>query len=626
MFEAFRKHQRWVLTALLVLIIPSFVFFGIEGYSHFFQKADVLVEIDGQPITKQEFEKMHRFQVEKLRQKFGDYFDPAILESAEMQNNLLQQMVDERVLRAQVRRLKLTASNQKIQSLLLQTPGLSENGQFDVQRYQNALAAQGLTPEIYEAGLSQDLAMQQLGEILATSPFVSQTLVKNVLSITKRKFEVESHLVKADDFRASIKPTEAQLQAYYQQHGDDFKEKEKARIQYLILDLATVAQGINVSDQEAQAYYQKNAANYGGVDKRRASHILIAVAENASPAQKAQARAKAQSILQELKTQPKRFAELAKQESKDSVSARQGGDLGFLERGATVKPFEDALFALKTEGQMSDIVESQFGYHIIQLTGLQQAQTEPFAVHKEEIINTLKTQKAQQKFTELSTRLSDLLYEHAEALEPIAKQLGLSLRVVEGLERTKRGSEAYLNPKFLKALFTDAVLQKTQNTDAVEVAPNTLIAARVLDYQAAQKKTLMQVKSEVTEKVIKLEAQKKAQEEGQRLLQLLDKNPNAVTFSNLQTVSRFQPNGLPYNTIDALIAHNAKKLPGYVGVDAKEQGYLVYRINRVIQDPVVPTVADQKELFQVITQEEQRAFLAYSKELLKFKQIRKPKE
>jgi peptidyl-prolyl cis-trans isomerase D len=251
------------------------------------------------------------------------------------------------------------------------------------------------------------------------------------------KREVQIVNFPATDFAAKVSPTDAELEAYYKAHPKEFQAPESVNIEYLVLDLESIKRSITVNEADLKDYYTQNATRLSGNEERRASHILVNAAKDAPAADREKAKARAQELLAQVRKAPAEFAEVARKNSQDKGSAASGGDLDFFARGAMVKPFEDAAFAMK-KGDISDVVESDFGYHIIQLTDIKAPKQRTFEEVRPELEADLKTQQAQRKFAESAEAFTNGCLRAADSLKPVAEQAQAGHQ--DGNRRVAQGS------------------------------------------------------------------------------------------------------------------------------------------------------------------------------------------
>ena len=630
MFEFIRSHQRLMQFLLLLLIIPSFALVGLQSYSSFGDRADTVAKVAGQPITQQEWNAAQRQQMERMQQMFGAQFDAKMFDTPAAKQSVLDNLIAQRAEMAAVSREHLMVSDLTLQQTLLGISVLhGADGKFDNERYRALLAAQGTTPKIYEAGLRQDLALQQLTGAIQTTAFAPKSLALRFSNINDQERETQELLFKAGDYASQVNVTDDMLKAYYDKNGQQFEIPEQVNAEYVVLDSAAVAAQVTVNDADIKSYYDQNLKRYSTPEERRASHILITVKKDASAADKAAAKAKAESLLAQVRKNPAEFARLAKENSQDTASAEKGGDLGYFSEGMMVKPFSDAALKLK-QGEISDLVESDFGYHIIQLTGIKTAQVKPLEQVKADIATEIKNQLAGKKFAELAELFSNTVYEQADSLKPAADKLKLTIQTVSGLERHPNAAVAptvaYNNEKFLTALFSNESIKNKHNTEAIDVGPNTLIAGHVVSYKPVTKRAFEEVKDAVRAKVTLIAEAELAKKAGETKLAALKIKDDIADFAAAKMISHVKHDGIVPVAFDGVMKADVSKLPAYVGVTLPEQGYAIYRIGKVAQPATVDQArrqAEQQQLSSALAQQDMSAYVEVLKQKAKVK-ILKP--
>jgi peptidyl-prolyl cis-trans isomerase D len=630
MFEFIRTHRRLMHVVLLLFIVPSFAFFGLEGYSRFRDSDNAVAKVAGQSITQQEFDNAQRQQMDRLRQMFGDQFDPKMLDTPEAKKGVLEGLIAQRVMAVEAARNRLSVSDQTLQQTILAIPGLTTaEGKFDHERYKSLLAMQGMTPAMYEARLRQDLAVQQVNAAVQSTAFAPKTVAGRLSDLNDQEREVQELLFKSVDFASQVKVTDEMLKSYYDKNSNQFQIPEQAKAEYVVLSPDAIAEQISVTDADVKSYYDQNAKRYAVEEQRRASHILIGVKKGASDAEKSAAKVKAQKVLDQARKNPGDFAKLAKENSEDPGSAERGGDLDYFGKGMMVKSFEDAVFKLKP-GEISDLVESDFGYHIIRLSDVKPASVKTLDEVKGEIAAEIKKQLAAKKYSELAETFTNTVYEQADSLKPVADKLKLKIETVSNVTRVPNPSVApnapYNNPKFLNALFSDDALKNKRNTEAVEVAPSTLVAGRIVEYKPVTKRPFEEVKNVIQERVTQTEAADLAKKTGEAKLAEVKGKADAAGFSNAKSISRAKPQGVNEAAALAVMKADVTKLPAYIGLEVPGQGYGIYRINKVAQ-PATPDTArrqaEQQQIGTALAQQETLAYLEALKQKAKVK-ITKP--
>ncbi len=577
MFDSIRSHRRWLMFFMLVLIFPSFVFFGIQGYNSFVSGEGALATVDGVPITQQDFDIAQRDRVERLRQQFGPDFDPKVLDTQEGRAAILDGLLIDRALTREVEQGSVVVSNDRLRQVIANVPAFQEDNKFSIERYRAFVAAQGMTEPQFEERVRADLRKQLLVNAVLESTLVPAQVADRIDRVLLDQREVRILPVRADAYLAKVTITDAQVTEFYDKHQKDFETPESVKVEYLVLNADAIAGQAAVAEADVKAYYDQNQGRYGTEEQRRASHILI----TPEGSDKAAARKKAEGILASLKSNPGDFAKIAKEQSKDPGSAAQGGDLGFFGKGMMVKPFEDTAFTLKA-GETSEVVETDFGYHIIRVTEIKPAQVKPLADVRAEIEKELRTQQAQKRFAEAAEQFTNLVYEQADSLQPAAEKLGLKVATQDNLTRSGLPAAAnqpqVFTPRVVEALFAEDALKNRRNTQAIEIAANTLVSARVVDYRAAAVRPFEEVKSVIRQRLEREEAAKLARKAGEEKLVELRKQPSETGFSPPLTVSRRAPQGMPPSLLNEVLRTPTDKLPTFVGADVEGAGYLIAQV------------------------------------------------
>ena len=602
MFEFIRTHQRLMQIFLMLLIVPSFALVGISGYQSSGDSANTIAKVGGKPITQQQWEEAQRQQIDRYRQQLGAQFDQKMFDTPEAKQAIMDNLIAERAVSAEVARAHLSVSDAALQKVILEIPGLTlPDGKFDFERYKALLAAQGMTPDMYDARLRIDMAAQQLSGAIQGSAFAPNAVAGRLSDINDQEREVQELLLPVADFLPQVKVTDAMVKAFYDKNAKFFEIPEQVKVEYVLFDSAAVGEQVSVDDAEVNAYYGQNQKRFTTGETRRASHILIALKKDASGAEKAAAKAKAEAVLAEVRKAPGDFAKIAKAQSQDPASAELGGDLDVIEKGALPKAVEDAAFKLK-QGEISDLVNSEFGFHILTVTALKAPHVKALDEVKGEIAADLKKQKSAKKYSELAEQFTNTVYEQADSLKPVVDKLKLKVETVSNLSRNPSpafGAAPFNNAKFLKAVFSDDVLKNKRNTEAVEVAPNTLIAGRVVEFKPAGKRPLAEVDALIRQRVTQEEAIKLAKTAGDVKLAAFKASGDASGFGAAKIVSRSKAGGVNRAALAQVMKADVSKLPAYVGVDVPGLGYGIYRIGKVQQSAQPDAARRQSEKDQI---------------------------
>lgn len=595
MFELIRNHKRWMLFLVLILILPSFVFFGIEGYSRFMAGDQALATVDGEPITRAEYDAARRAQLDRGRQMLGASFNPALFDTPDARRQTLEQLIDARVLTQAMADGMFTVSDNAVRQAIAQTPAVQRDGRFDSQLYAEILASQGMTPASFEAGLRYELARNQVLEPVAVSGMVPGTLVVDLLAALERERTIRLRRFEIADNFDTVEVTDAEVESYYQANADRFQVPETIDVEYLVLDSAAVLADVQVSDDDIKQYYEQNKQRFTNEARRRVSHILI---EDGGDAEAA--KAKAQELADRLRSEPGRFADLARDESADRGSANQGGSLGWITRGALVPEFEEVAFSLPA-GQVSDPVRTEFGWHLILVEEAQDAAIKPLEEVREQLADEIRMQKAGARFGEMASQLTNLVYDQAESLEPAADTLGLKIRQVDGVRRDGAPSgapELFADQRVLLSLFSADVMREGRNSGVIELAPDNLVVVRAREVHPAHLAPLADVEGQIREILRRERALAAAREAGEALLQQLQQGGAAADagFGPEMQVSRAAPAALPPEVIEGVMGVvSDAELPVYLGASAGS-AYVVAEVSAIaaLPEPAATTVDSER--------------------------------
>ncbi len=620
MFEFIRTHQRLMQLFLLVLIVPSFVLVGVSSYKDMGGASTEVAVVAGQPVTQGDWEAAQRAQMDRFRQMYGAQFDQKVFETPAVKQGILENLVAERAQAAEIARNHLTISDAGLQEALLANENLKKpDGSFDIEQYKRILSAQGMTPAQYEASLRKDMTLAQLNAAIESSAFAPRTVAKRLSDINDEEREVQELVFPVAEFVSQVKVTDEMVKAFYDKNAALFKIPEQAKIEYVVLDNAAVESQVSVTDAEVAAFYNANTKRFSTEEQRTASHILVNVKKDASAADKAAAKAKADAILADVRKTPAEFAKIAKAQSQDPASAELGGDLGPIEKGALPKAVEDAIYKLK-QGEVSDVVTSEFGLHVITVTAIKPATQRSLDDAKTEVAAEIKKAKLSKKYSELAEMFTNTVYEQSDSLKAVADKLKLKIETAEGLSRNPSpaaGTAVYNNPKFLKAVFSDDSIKNKRNTEAVEVAANTLIAGRIVEFKPETTRPLAELDAQIRQRVIQDEAVKLARKAGEAKIAAAKASGDAAGFGEAKVVTRTKAPTINNAAAMDVLKADVSKLPAYVGVELPGQGFGIYRINKVGQPATVDAARRASEAQQIAGAVGQQEMFAYIEALKK---------
>jgi peptidyl-prolyl cis-trans isomerase D len=618
MFDFIRNNKK-ITQIFLALITLPFAFWGVDSYVRNAEVGAGVATVGGAKITRQELQSAMREQEDRMRAQLGGKVDPAMFETPQMRRAVLDSLVTQRLLAEQTQKARLTVGNEQLVQFIASVPSLQENGKFSKERYEALVAAQGMSKEMFEARLRQDMAMQQLMLPVIEAGITGQVAASRWLATQVEQREIAEARLMPEAYTGRVKLAADAVQKYYESNRKKFELPEQVRAEFLVLSRDAMIMQASVSDEEARAAYQSRADRYKDGETRRASHILIRAAKDAPEAEAKAAKAKAEELLLQVKKTPADFARIAKQNSQDPGSAEKGGDLDWFGRGAMVKAFEDTAFALK-EGQISDVVRSDFGFHVIRVTGVRAERSKPFDEVKAELLAELKREAWMKKYAEAAEAFGNTVYEQSDSLKPAAEKWKLEIRQSQWLAKGSKLAPPFDNPKLAAALFSDDGLKNKRNSEAVEAAPGALVSARVLEHKPAALQPLEVVKGDIEKYLVREEAFKLATKDGEETLARLAKGEAVdLKWSPARNVSRTAAQGLPADSLRAVFKADTGKLPAYAGVAVPNNGYALYRIGAVKRigevdknDPLGRALAQQYARF--IAEEEFSAWMSTLKE------------
>jgi peptidyl-prolyl cis-trans isomerase D len=587
MFNLVHKNKR-IIQVFLALIALTFVTWGIESYTTMRGGRDTVATVNGMEISAREFDEELRRRQDQLRQVLGRNYDPAQFDTPDMRRGLLDSLISQRLVASAAGRSNLTVTDEALVDAIHSIPAFKgPDGSFSKSAYEQVLRQQNppMSPAQFENRLRYELSLTQLTRAVGESAIPSRTVAERLGTIEAQSREISEFRILTQQFLPKIKIDEAKVKAYYEANPAQFQVPERVRAQYVVLSGEAMAAQETVTPQEVRAQWE---SAYG--PRLR---------------EKEEARKKAQEIAAAVRKNPASFAEVAKKESQDPGSKEAGGDLGFAAQGSFVKPYEDALFRMK-QGQISDVVESEFGFHVIQLTGVRQkdgkeqrrsshilipapAEAKPLEAMRDQIEAELKKTRAERRFVEAAENFQNMVYEQPDSLQPVAERFKLKIETSGWISRGASGKDlgALDSPKLMAALFSSDAVGNKRNTDAVETAPGTLVAARVLEHRPPAQRKLEEVKDEIAALLQRQEAAELARKEGEAKLDQLRKGGNAgVKWSPPKSVSRQNPENLPEQVLRPVMAADVSKLPAYVGLPVGDAGYMLVRVSKVIEaDP-----------------------------------------
>ena len=612
MFDLVNRKKRIVQVILGLAVLP-FMFWGIESYRSIGGEGYVAI-VEGEEISRREYEQALRDHHERLRAMLGANFNSAMLDSFEIKNSVLERLIQQRLLQREAMANGFTVLDSHLIKTLQEVPAFQKDGKFSKKQYDDLLKAQGLTAAIFESRVRQELLLQQLLDGYSEYAFVPKLIADKVRYLSEVQREIHLSQITPDQFLSQVTPEEADIAAYYEEHKPDFDLPERVRVEYLVLTLDAVAKNETVSEEAVNAYFEEHKNEFGQEEERKASHILISVLADATEEEKQAAREKANGILEQVRQDPEQFAEIAKRSSDDPGSAMRGGDLGFFGRGVMVKSFEDKIFSMQLD-EISDIVETDFGFHVIKLIAVKEGKQATLNKAREQIEKKLKLEMVVNVFGEIAEDFRNTVYEQGDSLQAAVEKFELSTETSDWITRNAAEPAILANDALLLAIFSEDAIKNKRNTEAIEVSPDTFVSARIVEHKPATTQSLSVVRDQIAEKLKQRMAEAKAIEEGQVKLARLQagERDDGIVWGDAKQISYMKSQGLDHETLRAVFAAETESLPVYTGAINSKGGFDLIQISKVIEPEAIESAQMEsftKQLQQMIAQEEMTAYLA----------------
>ena len=468
-------------------------------------------------------------------------------------------------------------------------PGFQRNGKFDQEAYDNLAMRQNLTPKKLDELIRKDLAKQQVKDSMNKYAFVTKEKIQKLVNLAYQKRDVSMLELRLDDYLKKVNVTDEEIKEYYEANPNNFIMPDQVKVNFLLYSVAEILPKVKITDDEVQQYFEENKAQFEGSQQRRAKHILFLTDSGMTEEEVVDVKRLAESVREEVIKSPKKFDELAKEYSKDTESAKKGGDLGFFSRGMMVKEFDETVFDMKV-GDVSPLVKTQFGFHIIALTEIKGDEV-TFDSVKAQIKGEILYSKAQQIYAEGAEEFANLIYEKSDSLQPAADRFELTIQESQWLS-LDTATKFFNNEAFAQAVFDPEAIEKKTNINAIEVSPNNLISAQVIDFKPSAPRTIEDAKEEIKEFLTKSNAQKLLISDGEEMIEKLESNTKKAEWIDELVIDKVDPQGISKPIVRAIFSMNQENLPSYEGIyDPANDEYIVVRLNDVISDEVTDNLS-----------------------------------
>ncbi|TLX50495.1 peptidylprolyl isomerase [Pseudoalteromonas ruthenica] len=570
MLEKIREGSQGLAAKIILgLVILSFALAGIGGYLGQSTEQSV-AEVNGVKITQREFARAYENERARLEQQFGEYFaqlanDPSYM--AQVRQSVTDRLVQQELQTQLAAEMGLRVSDEQVKQTILELPAFQFGGQFSNDRYLQVIRQMGYQADGFREYLREEMTRSQLVSALAGTDFTLSNELSQAVGLQQQQRAIDYVVLDNNAYKAQVEVSDEEVQEYYDLNQAQFLSPEQVKVSYVELSADDLELAEPITDEQINDYYQQNKAYYSEPEKRRVAHILVEYGDDQDSAEQ-----KANDLLTQLNNGAD-FAELASNESDDIVSAEMGGDLDWIERDMLDPDFEKAAFALQNVGELSQVVESEFGYHIIKLTDLQPGETKPLAEVKEDIRTELAKVEKADLFYEQQTELAELSFEVADTLEDAAAAVGAQVQTTPWVARGQLS--APLNEANVQAaIFSPELLEDRVNSEVLDLGNEHVIVVRIADHKPAATKPLAEVSEQIKQTLIAEKATAKAKEQGEELFAQLQSG------TSLNAIA--QQAGVEMQSEDALNRRSFSVAPALV-----EQ---VFKLAHPQDEPVVDMV------------------------------------
>lgn len=563
------NSQGWIAKTIIGVIVVLLALTGFDAIFNTVGNDNSAAEVNGEKISRYDLDQAVNMQRRQLAQQLGGDFDASLLDDKLLRDAALSSLIERTLLLQGAQQNGFDFSTQALDQLILQTPEFQVDGVFNAARFDQVIQQMGYSRLQFRDLLKQEMLIGQLRAGISGTGFVTEQQVDNFARLEMQTRDFSSLVVSADS--SAVTPTDDEVRKFYKENAERFRSPEQVVLEYVELNKEAFFDQVEVSDEALQELYQKQIANLS--EQRRAAHILI---EGNDP--------KAKSTLEDISKRLQAgedFAALAKEFSQDPGSASEGGDLGFAGRDVYDPAFEEALYALQ-EGQVSEPVQTEFGWHLIKLLGVQSPEIPSFDSMKPELVRELKAQQVEQRFVEASKQLEDSAFEASDLAQP-AQELGLTVQTTPAFPR-EGGEGIAANRQVIQAAFSDEVLVDGANSSVIELDPNTTVVVRVKQHLEAKALELDQVRDTIVQQLQRSKAAEKARREGDELLtKLRDGQVVERQWQVVEAATRNQEGVQPavLQAVFRMPKPTAKDQPTYAGMSLANGDFVVLRLNGV---------------------------------------------
>ncbi len=589
-----KKSQGWVAWLIVIIIAIPFALFGINSY---FEGANQIpvANVDGEKINVQAFENAMEQRRRFFRSQLGNNFNPSMVDNPQFRLQVVEGLVSNRLIQVYAQDNGLRLSDDALRASIVSTPDFQLDGKFDQDTYRRVVSARGYSAEGYEQQLRMGGGIEQLQTALAGSALVNPDEVDQLLTLTLQKRDADYTVIAASEALAGLQVSDEEKREEYTNNEARYLQDDRIKLNYVTLTLDDIVNEIELDEDEIEQAYEASKGQYSKPETRIASHILLGVPRSADEEKQNSVLVQAEEIVTRINN-GEDFAVLAEEFSEDPGSKRQGGDLGIIAKGQMVPEFEAAVYSM-TQGQVSEPVKTEFGYHIIKLTALEEESIRPYEEVKAEVEVAEKNRLARTQFSETAETFRTLVFEEPDSLEAAASVMGLDVQTSGWVTRDS-GDDNFSNPRVRAAAFDSVVLDEDLNSEVIEISDDALIAVHKNEFEAQHVKAFDDVAIEVEAFIKERKAAEIAKNNGESLIAGLKQSSmqDAIAFNKLPELRAEITDPVDRQVAEQVFKQ--KLVGGEVLIDGfslSNGDYAVYRLRGITPGDPAAATAEQRE-------------------------------
>ncbi len=611
-----KKSQGWVAWVIVLIIAIPFALFGINSYFEGANQVPV-ANVDGEKITTQTFENAMEQRRRFFRSQLGNNFDPAMVDNPQFRLQVVEGLISSRLIQSYAQENGLRLSDDALRASIVTTPEFQVDGKFDQDTYRRVISARGYSAEGYEQQLRRSGGIQQLQTGLSVSALVNPQELNQLLALTMQKRDADYTVIAASETLAGVQVSEEEKREEYENNENRYQQDDRIKLNFVKLTLDEIAGDIELDEEEIEQAYEASKGQYRKPEARIASHILLSVPRSADEAKQNAVLEQAEQLVIRL-NQGEDFAVLAEEFSDDPGSKRQGGDLGIIAKGQMVPEFEEAVFGM-AQGEISAPVKTEFGYHIVKLTSLEEESIRPYQDVKAEVAVAEKNRLARTQFSETAETFRTLVFEEPDSLEAAALALGLEVQTSDWVTQNN-GAGDFSNPRVRAAAFDGAVLDEDLNSEVIDVSDDVLIAVHKNEFEAQHLKAFDDVAVEIEALIKQRKAAEIAKKNGESLIEGLRQGAmqDAIAFNKLpelrSEVTDLTDREVAEKVFRAKMVDSETLIEGF---SLNNGDYAVYRLKGITPgDPTAATTEQREQLMgQLTSRDGNNAYRLFSEAL-----------